>query len=124
MIFTYLQCLNDCLDCLVLLSSIKTRFLATVWAVFYILYHIIYSLEIRQLAITHLICYFYDKLELAPNFNSAPTPPPPCSPTPSQSRDANPQAASCYQYYSHLKIGLKLIVKVHYVLVNTKVSRD
>lgn len=80
MIFTYLQCLNDCLDCLVLLSSIKTRFLATVWAVFYILYHIIYSLEIRQLAITQLICYFYDELELAPNFNSAPTPPPPALP--------------------------------------------
>lgn len=67
--------LIDCLDCLVLLSSIKTRFLATVWAVLYILYHIIYSLEIRQLAITHLICYLCDKLELAPSFNSPPPPP-------------------------------------------------
>ena len=56
-----------------LVSPIKTRFLDTVWAVFYILYHIIYSLEIRQLAMTHLICYLYDKLELAPSFH----PPPP-----------------------------------------------
>ena len=80
--------LIDCLDCLVLLSSIKTRFLA-----------IIHSLEIRQLAITHLICYLDDKLELAPSYYP---PPPRCSPTPSQSRDANPDAASCYQYYSHL----------------------
>ena len=85
MIFTYLQCLIDCLDCLVLLSSIKTRFLATVWAVSYILYHIIYSSEIRQLATTHLICYLYDKLELAPTFNFPPAPHP-----------------SGYQYYSHL----------------------
>lgn len=48
MIFTYLQCLIDCLDCLVLLSSIKTRFLAIMCSVLYILYHIIYSLEIRH----------------------------------------------------------------------------
>ena len=74
---------------------------------------------------THLICYLYDKLELAPSFHPPPPPLPlPCSPTSSQSRDANPQAASCYQYYSHLYKVLKLIVKAHYVLVSRKVSRD
>ena len=57
MIFTYLQCLIDCLDCLVFVSPIKTRFLATVGSFLY------------------FICYLYDKLELAPSFNSPPPSP-------------------------------------------------
>lgn len=96
MIFTYLQSLTDCLDCLVLVSPIKTRFLATVGS---FLYFISYYIFFRNKTISNYTVnfYLYDKLELALSFNSPP--PYPCSPTSRQSLDAppNPQAASCYQ---------------------------
>ena len=97
MIFTYLQCLIDFRDSLVLVSPIKTRFLATVGS---FLYFISYYIFFRNKTISNYTVnfYLYDKLELALSFNSPP-PPYPCSLTSRQSLDAppNPQAASCYQ---------------------------
>ena len=73
MIFIYLQCLIDCLDCLVLVSPIKTRFLATVGS---FLYFISYYIFFRNKTISNYTVnfYLYDKLELALSFNS-PLPP-------------------------------------------------
>lgn len=69
MIFTYLQCLIDCRDCLVLVSPIKTRFLATVGS---FLYFISYYIFFRNKTISNYTVnfYLYDKLELALSFNS------------------------------------------------------
>ena len=71
MIFTYLQCLIDCRDCLVLVSPIKTRFLATVGS---FLYFISYYIFFRNKTISNYTVnfYLYDKLELALSFNSPP----------------------------------------------------
>lgn len=73
MTFTYLQCLIDCRDCLVLVSPIKTRFLATVGSFFYF---ISYYIFFRNKTISNYTVnfYWYDKLELALSFNSAPAP--------------------------------------------------
>lgn len=74
MIFTYLQCLIDCRDCLVLVSPIKTRFLATVGG---LLYFISYYIFFRNKTISNYTVnfYLYDKLELALSFNYPPPPP-------------------------------------------------
>lgn len=74
---------------------------------------------------TFIICYLYDKLELALSFNSNPHPPPALPLLPKAVMlILKLQAAISITAICRKFSNFKLTVKVRYVLVSRKVSRD